>query len=130
MKVSRSTSYAILALAYFAKHPGKGLILSNDISDKYKIPLEYLLKILQQLVKVRVLRSKRGPRGGFKLARSLKKVSILEVVEAVEGPMLSNLEVVELAPREKFGAKAEAVFNKALAQAKKVLAQTKIADIL
>lgn len=130
MKVSRSTSYAILALGYFAKHPGEGLILSNDISDKYHIPLEYLLKILQQLVRVGVLHSKRAPRGGFSLAKSLKKVSLLDVIEAVEGPMVSNLEVASLAPREKFGAKAEAVYNKALAQAKKVFAGAKMGNIL
>ena len=130
MKVSRSTSYAIMALGYFAKHSGKGLILSNDISDKYHIPLEYLLKILLQLVRAKILRSKRGPGGGFSLAKPLKKVSILEVVEAVEGPMTSNLEVAELAPREKFGVKAEAVFEKALNQAKKILANTKMGDIV
>ncbi len=130
MKVSRSTSYAIMALGYFAKNSGKGLILSNDISDKYNIPLEYLLKILLQLVRAKILRSKRGPGGGFSLARPLKKVSLLEVVEAVEGPMMSNLEVAELAPREKFGKKAEAIFDKALNQAKKILADTKMGDIL
>ncbi len=130
MKVSRSTSYAIMALGYFAKNSGKGLILSNDISDKYNIPLEYLLKILLQLVRAKILRSKRGPGGGFSLARPLKKVTLLEVVEAVEGPMMSNLEVAELAPRETFGKKSEAVFEKALDQAKKILAGTKMGDIL
>ncbi len=130
MKVSRSTSYAIMALGYFAKNSGKGLILSNDISDKYNIPLEYLLKILLQLVRAKILRSKRGPGGGFSLARPLKKVTLLEVVEAVEGPMMSNLEVAELAPREKFGKKSEAVFEKALDQGKKILAGTKMGDIL
>lgn len=129
MKVSRSTSYAIMALGYFARHSDEGLILSNDISDKYNIPLDYLLKILLQLVKAKILHSKRGPGGGFSLARSLKKVSMLEVIEAVEGPIVSNLKITVLAPREKFGAKAEAVFVKALVQAKKVFAETKMGDI-
>ena len=50
---------------------------------------------------------------------------MLEVIEAVEGPMESNLEIAALAPREKFGVKAEAVFDKALAQAKKVFDEDK-----
>lgn len=130
MKVSRSTSYAVLALGYFSKHTNEGLILSNDISDKYHIPLEYLLKILQQMVRAKILRSKRGPRGGFSLARPLKKISMLDVIEAVDGPIESNLEIAALAPREKFGIRAEAVFGKALVQAKKVLAQSKMGNIL
>ncbi len=65
MRVSRSTGYALLAVGYIAKHQGKGVVLSQNVSKEYDIPLEYLLKILQQLVRANVLRSKRGPRGGF-----------------------------------------------------------------
>ena len=65
MKISRSTSYALLAVGYIAQHQDKKIILSQSIAKEYDIPLEYLLKILQQMVKANVLRSKRGPRGGF-----------------------------------------------------------------
>jgi len=65
VKISRSTGYALLAVGYIAQHEDQKIILSNDIANKYDIPLEYLLKILQQLVRANVLRSKRGPRGGF-----------------------------------------------------------------
>ena len=65
MKISRSTAYALLAVGYIAQHHDQKIILSQTISKEYNIPLEYLLKILQQLVKANVLHSKRGPRGGF-----------------------------------------------------------------
>ncbi len=104
--------------------------MSQDISKKYNIPLEYLLKILQQLVKANILRSKRGPRGGFSLARPIKKISLLQVIEAVDGPMVSQLDLAEHAGGERFAAKVEQTYSKALAQAKAVFEKAKIADLL
>jgi len=130
MRISRSTGYAILAVGYLAQHQKEGIVLSQDIAKKYKIPLEYLLKILQQMVRANVLRSKRGPKGGFSLARSPKKISLLEIIEAVEGPMSSQLDLDEHAPKEKFGVKAEKIYEKAIAQAKAVFDKAKLSDIL
>ena len=130
MKISRSTSYALLAVGYIAKHKEKKIILSQSIAKEYDIPLEYLLKILQQLVKARVLRSKRGPRGGFSLGKSPKKITMLEVIEGVEGPMVGQMSLVEQARREKFAARAEKAYDKAIAQAKAVFQKTKISDLL
>jgi Rrf2 family protein len=130
MKVSRSAGYGILALGYIAKHGNEPIILSQDISEHYNIPIEYLLKILQQLVRANILRSKRGPRGGYSLARPLKKISMLEIIEAVEGPLVSSLDIVGVAPKEKFAAKAESIYVKGLEQAKAVFSKTKISDIL
>ena len=85
MRISRSTGYALLAVGYIAKNQKEqGIVLSQRIAKAYKIPLEYLLKILQQLVRANVLRTKRGPRGGFTLAKPPKKITMLQIVEAVE----------------------------------------------
>jgi Rrf2 family protein len=130
MKISRSTGYALLAVGYIAQHQKEGIILSQSVSKKYNIPLEYLLKILQQLVRANVLRSKRGPRGGFSLAKSTKKITLLQVVEAVEGPMISHLNLAEQARGEKFAARAERTYEKAIAQARTVFEKAKIADLL
>lgn len=130
MRLSRSTGYGILAVGYIAKHQNKPIILSQEVAKEYNIPLEYLLKIMQQLVRANILRSKRGPRGGFSLARPVSKVSFLQVVEAVEGPLVSQLGLSELAPREKFGIKAEKVYEKALAAAKGIFEKTKISEIM
>jgi Rrf2 family protein len=130
MKLSKSISYGIVALEYIAKHQDGSLILSDDISKRYGIPLEYLFKILQQFVKAGILHSKRGPGGGYSLAKPLKKVSMLDVIEAVEGPMKRNLKIAVLAPKEKFGPKAEAAIDKAYGQAKVVFDKTKMSDVL
>jgi len=130
MRISRSTGYAVLAVGYIAQNQKQGIILSQSISKKYDIPLEYLLKILQQLVRANILRSKRGPRGGFSLARPAKKITLLQVVEAVEGPMISYSNLVEQAHGGKFAVKAEQVYEKAIAQARTVFEKVKITDLL
>ena len=131
MKISRSTGYALLAVGYIAKNQAeKGIILSQDISKAYKIPLEYLLKILQQLVRANVLRSKRGPRGGFNLAKPAKKINMLQIIEAVDGPMVSQLELVEIAGRQKYCVKTQQVYQKAINEAKKVFERAKIGDMI
>jgi Rrf2 family protein len=130
MRISRSTGYALLAAGYIAKNQKQGIILSQTISKKYNIPLEYLLKILQQLVKANLLRSKRGPRGGFSLGKPAKKITLLQVIEAVDGPMVSQLHLAEHARGEKFAARVEHTYDKAIAQARAVFSKAKLGDLL
>ena len=130
MKISRSTGYALLATGYIAKHPEKKIILSQIISKEYDIPLEYLLKILQQLVRANVLRSKRGPQGGFSLARPTKKITMLQIIEAVDGPMISQLDLAEQTHGEKFSVRAERTYEKAIAQAKSVFEKAKLSNLI
>jgi Rrf2 family protein len=130
MRISRSTGYGLLAVGYIAKHQEQKIILSQTISKEYDIPLEYLLKILQQLVRANVLRSKRGPRGGFSLARPPKKITMLQIVEAVEGPMISQLNLVEQTRGEKFSVRAEKTYEKAIAQAKSVFEKAKLSTLI
>ncbi|MHC4888125.1 MAG: RrF2 family transcriptional regulator [Planctomycetota bacterium] len=130
MKISRSTGYALLAVGYIAKHKDQKIILSQTISKEYDIPLEYLLKILQQLVRANVLRSKRGPRGGFSLARSTKKITMLQIVEAVDGPMVSQLDLAEQTRGEKFSVRAEKIYEKAIAQSKSVFEKAKLSNLI
>lgn len=130
MKISRSTAYALLAVDYITRHQDKKAILSQDISKDYNIPLEYLLKILQQLVRANILRSKRGPRGGFSLAKSPNKITMLQIIEAVEGPMTGQLNLAEQTRGKRFAVRAENVYKKAIAQAKAVFAKTKLSDLV
>ena len=130
MKISRSTGYALLAVGYIAKHQDKKIILSQTISKAYDIPLEYLLKILQQLVRANVLRSKRGPRGGFSLAKPAKKITMLQIIEAADGPMINRLSLIEQAPKEKFSARAEKTYERALAQARSIFDKMKLSALV
>lgn len=130
MRISRSTGYGLLAVGYIAKRPEQKIVLSQSISKEYDIPLEYLLKILQQMVRANILRSKRGPRGGFSLSKPINKITMLEIIEAIEGPLLSSLNLIEQAGKEKFCVKCEKVYEKALNQAKNVFDKTKVSELI
>ena len=130
MGISRSTGYALLAVSYIARHNSGNITLSQDISKQYDIPLEYLLKILQQLVRANILSSKRGPHGGFSLAKSPKRITMLDIIEAIEGPMVSRISLSEQSSRMKFSVRVDKVCDKAIAQARAVFKKTKLSSLL
>jgi Rrf2 family protein len=91
MKLTRASSYALHALAHMAAQaPGQPLA-SHHIAEARGIPERFLLKVLKPLVDVGVLRSVKGPNGGYRLARAPKDVTLLEVVEAVDGPVRGDV---------------------------------------
>ncbi len=85
---------------------------------------------MQQLVRARILQSKRGPHGGFSLARPATKITMLEIIEALEGTFDISLGFEERGPRDKFAAKVEQVYAKAVAQYKAALKKVKLSDLL
>ncbi len=130
MKVSRSTAYALLAIGYIAKNQGDGTVPSEHISTQYNIPLEYLLKILQQLVRAKVLRSKRGPQGGFWLVKPTDKITMLEIIEAVAGPLTGELNLAKQTKNNKYGAQVQQTYNKAISRTRDVLLKTRLSTLL
>jgi len=130
MKISRSTGYALVAVGYVAQHYKDGAVLAARVSKEYGIPLEYLLKILQQLVRANVLRSKRGPRGGFFLARPAEGITLLEIIEAVDGPVLSHLHLAEQTNNEPFSLKMEKVCKVATEKVRDIFSQAKLSEVL
>jgi len=84
MLFSTATGYALRALAAL---PEDGTYcLAKDLSSKLALPGPYLAKILQGLVQADILSSVRGPKGGFRLTRPAHRVTVGEVVAAMEGP--------------------------------------------
>jgi Rrf2 family protein len=130
MKISRSIGYALIAAGYVAMNCKDKAVLSSTIAKEYGIPLEYLLKILQQLVRAGVLRSKRGPRGGFTLAKPAEEISMLEVIESVDGPMISHLHLAELTKNAPFSIKMEDTCRKAAEQTRATYSNAKLSDMI
>jgi Rrf2 family protein len=85
MKLTRASNYAIHAVAYIAQQKHDRPIASHHIAKARKIPTRFLLKVLKPLVSVRVLISIKGPSGGYRLAKPATQISLLEVIEAVDG---------------------------------------------
>lgn len=87
---SKASTYAILAVIEVARHqaeatPGNGCMRAAEIADHFDLPGAYAAKVMTQLVRADILHSDRGPRGGFRLTRPAERISILEIIEAVDG---------------------------------------------
>jgi Rrf2 family protein len=87
MKLSSATRYAVHALAYMASQKQNTVIPSHLVAQKQGMPERFLLKVLKPLATAGVLQSLKGPNGGYRLARPANKISLLEVMEAVDGPI-------------------------------------------
>ena len=130
MRVSTSVGYGLLAVGYIAQHKDERIILSDRIAEEYDIPLEYLLRIMQLLVRRQVLKSKRGPGGGFSLGRPVNKITVLDVIEAIDGPMDTPLGLEEHAGRDRYAINVSKAYDKAIAQARSVLRKVKISELI
>jgi len=87
LRLTNAADYAILAMIHMACLPEDAIALRSDIARSYNIPSSFMAKILRSLVRARLLNSTRGVHGGFSLARPATEINLLEVVEAVEGPL-------------------------------------------
>jgi Rrf2 family iron-sulfur cluster assembly transcriptional regulator len=85
MIYSRSSEYAFRALTHLALQPAGAYSMVKDIAETEQIPTHFLAKILQQLARKGLLRSSKGPSGGFSLRRPAGDVTLLEIVDALEG---------------------------------------------
>ena len=91
MHVTRESDYAIRSVLYLARQPFKKVSLVNEIADEYEIPRSFLAKILQKLVKAKIVQSYRGVKGGFSLAKQSREITFLDVLESIEGKFVINL---------------------------------------
>lgn len=86
LKVSEAASLALHSAAYLAEHPDPP-VPTREITAVLQVSEAHLAKVLQRLAKVGLVRSIRGPHGGFALARSAGDVTLLDIYEAIEGPL-------------------------------------------
>jgi Rrf2 family protein len=85
---SRQCELALQAVLYLAVQPEGTRVSIRDLSRRLRLPYHFLAKILQQLAHTGLLRSLKGPTGGFSLAIPAEKITLLQIVEAVDGPGL------------------------------------------
>lgn len=118
MKLTRAADYGTLGILYLARQPRDRVVLISEIASAQDVPESYLAKIFQELAKAGLVRSHRGARGGFTLARPSEEITLRQIVEAVEGPLALNR---CLDPREGCERSAECPVHGALATAQKML---------
>ena len=90
MRLTKAGDYAMRGLIYLARQPQGNVVLVSEIAQAMHVPESFLAKIFQSLAKVGLVRSHRGYRGGYSLNRPADAITLLEVVECVEGPIILN----------------------------------------
>ena len=83
LRLSKKLLFAIEAVVDIAYHAGPGPVRSSEISRRQGIPRRYLEQVLQQLVHHGILTGQRGPRGGYRLARERRRITVGEIVRVV-----------------------------------------------
>jgi Rrf2 family transcriptional regulator, cysteine metabolism repressor len=87
LKLSKKVEYALISMMHMDSRHNGDLATAREMSDDYHIPGELLGKVLQSLAKVQLIQSVQGSKGGYRLVRPLEKITLGEVVQAVEGPV-------------------------------------------
>ncbi len=90
MELTRKGEYAIRGIIYLAGQPPGKMALISEIAEATEVPQTFLAKIFQNFAKQGIVNSYRGTGGGFTLARPSSEITLREIVEAVEGPILPN----------------------------------------
>jgi Rrf2 family protein len=129
MKLSRASSYALQAVAFMAAKKSEDPVASHLIAQARGIPERFLLKVLKPLVSARVLRSVKGPNGGYQLAKPANHITMLEVVEAVEGPMRGHAPMNDSKTDGPLQKKLEAIVKQSADQTRRHLEKVTLAEL-
>lgn len=87
IRLSKSTDYALMALADLALLPSGETLSARRVAESHKLPPELAAKVLQGLKKSDIVETRKGIRGGYRLARAPEEIRITDVIESVEGPL-------------------------------------------
>lgn len=90
MQITRAGDYAIRSMLYLSSKPSGSRIMSSEVALAEDIPVNFVRKILESLVKNGLVKSYRGAGGGFTLGRDAADISLLQIIESVEGPFALN----------------------------------------
>ena len=115
LSITTKSPYAIRALAELARSGGAGPVPIGELARRRDVPVQFLEQLFAVLRRAGILRSQRGVKGGYAFAREPGEVTVLEVVELLDG---------------RLGAEAEGIFAEAAAAARAVLAKTTILDVV
>jgi Rrf2 family transcriptional regulator, cysteine metabolism repressor len=115
LSITTKSPYAVRALAELARSGAAGPVPIGELARRRDIPVQFLEQLFAVLRRAGVLKSQRGVKGGYSFARDPSNVTVLEIVELLDGP---------------FGAGAQSVFEEAAAAARTILQETTIADVV
>jgi Rrf2 family transcriptional regulator, cysteine metabolism repressor len=115
ISITSKSPYAVLALAELARSAPTEPVPIAELARRRDVPVQFLEQLFAVLRRAGIISSQRGVKGGYRFARAPASVTVLEIVELLDGPL---------------GREAQGVFADAACAARKVLAETTIGDIL
>jgi Rrf2 family transcriptional regulator, cysteine metabolism repressor len=115
LSITTKSPYAVRALAELARSGGAGPVPIGELARRRDIPVQFLEQLFAALRRAGILKSQRGVKGGYSFARDPSTVTVLEVVELLDGPL---------------GADADGIFAEATAATRAVLEGATIADVV
>jgi Rrf2 family protein len=115
LSITTKSPYALRALTELSRMAASAPVPIGELARRRDIPVQFLEQLFAVLRRAGILRSQRGVKGGYAFARDPSTVTVLEIVELLDGPL---------------GAAAEGIFSEAAAAARAVLANATIADVV
>jgi len=115
LSITTKSPYALQALTELGRSGGDGPVPIGELARRRDIPVQFLEQLFATLRRAGVLKSQRGVKGGYTFARPPGEITVLEIVELLEGPL---------------GRDAQGIFGEAARAAREVLAASTIADIV
>src|SRR5829696_7582142 len=115
LSITTKSPYAVRALTELARAGEPGPVPIGELARRRDVPVQFLEQLFAVLRRAGLLRSQRGVKGGYSFAREPSEITVLELVELLDGPL---------------GGGAEGIFSDAAAAARAVLATTTVADVV
>jgi Rrf2 family protein len=115
LSITTKSPYAVKALTELGRSGGDGPVPIGELARRREIPVQFLEQLFAALRRGGILRSQRGVKGGYSFAKDPSQITILEIVELLDGPL---------------GREAEGIFSDAAAAARQVLETTTISDVV
>ena len=88
LRLSKKADYALIALTDLASSPSQTSSSAREIAERYDVPVELMAKILQRLAKLGMVASHHGTRGGYYLSRRASQISVADVIQSIDGPIM------------------------------------------
>ncbi|MFM7816616.1 MAG: RrF2 family transcriptional regulator [Verrucomicrobiota bacterium] len=130
MQITRASEYAMLGLLALSRRPAGSVEMVNVLAHEEGVPTSFLGKIFQSLSRAGIVKSARGSGGGFSLVRTPDEITVLEVIEAVEGPIALQ-RCLETDPdcTHREGCALCGLFSEAQDRVKEVFGRTSVAEL-
>lgn len=132
MRLTAKSEYGLLAMIYLASSSESGPVSAREVSEQQGIPAKFLEQLFVGLRKAGLVNAVRGARGGFVIAREPGEINVLEIVEALEGPLVTTVCEGDrgLTCGRGGACAASAVWNRATSALRDVFVTTSLAELV